>query len=497
MSLIRLIVLIAFGLTAGTASAQWRRAESPNFVVFSEGPENRLRERAKELEDFHWLLKTMTAATNRPASPNKLHVYVVDGKAELKTVRDMGRDVGGFYASSGEGIAAFVDKQGTGRNNIILFHEYAHHFMHQYFPTAYPAWYIEGFAEYYGTAKFAGRRVDIGNFDLSRLYAVTQQPWLPLERVLRAGPEGLDGPQGAAYYGQSWLIAHYFYSNPERQAALRRYLNAVRTSDPIAALQTATGMNLEQFTRELRTYIGRGSLMYRRMERAEPVPPPVTVTVLPATADDLILHQAALRIGLWRDDPAARLQRIRTAAARHPNDPYARRVLAHAEALHGDRAAALKLLEPLQEQSPNDAELMYLRGRLHLENAEQGDEWDTEAALARTWFGRAHKLDPNHFQTLYRYAQSQRKGRESISENTVNTLLLAQQLAPQVTEIRMNAAGLLIARGDLDLAADLLAPVIADPHDQALAAAARKMLESARSRGRPAPAAPAPAARAD
>jgi Flp pilus assembly protein TadD len=488
MSLIRLILLLAFGLAAGTASAQWRRAESPNFVVFSEGPENRLRERITELEDFHWLLKTMTGTSSQPASPAKLHVYVVNGKAELKAVQDLGRDVGGFYAASGEGIAAFVDKQGAGSNNIILFHEYAHHFMHQYLTSAYPAWYVEGFAEYFGTAKFAGRRVDIGNFDPGRIYAVTQQPWLPLERVLRAGPEGLDGPQGAAYYAQAWLLAHYFNSNRERQAALRRYLAAARTSDPVAALQTATGMNLEQFTRELRTYIGRGSIMYRRLERAEPAPPPVTVSVLPAAADDLILHQAALRIGLWRDEPAARLQRIRTAAARHPNDPFARRVLAHAEALHGDRAVALKLLEGLQEQAPSDVELMYLRGRLHLENAEKGDEWEKESALARNWFARAHKLDPNHFQTLYRYAQSQRQGAQAVSENTVNTLLLAQQLAPQVTEIRMNAAAILIARGDLDLAQDLLAPVIADPHDRSLAQAARKMLDAARARsGAPAP----------
>jgi len=484
MRLIRLLIMLAAAAWGVQAQAEWRRAESPNFVVFSEGPENRLRERVKELEDFHWLLKRMTEAAGRPDSPNKLHVYVVDGKQELKAVRDVGRDVAGFYFAGGEGIGAFVDKRGTGRSNIILFHEYAHHYMHQYFPTAYPAWYIEGFAEYFSTAKFAGRRVDIGNFDPGRVYAVTEQPWLPLERVLGAGPGGLPAEQTAAYYAQSWLMAHYFYSNPERQGALRRYLNAARRSDPIAALQTATGMTLEQFTRELRTYIGRGSIMYRRLERAEPAPPPVTVSVLSKAADDLMLHEAALRIGLDREEAPARLQRIRAAAARHPADPLARRVLAHAEMLHGDKAAALKLLEALQEQVPNDAELMYLRGRLHLEQAEQGKDWDKEAASARSWFARAHKLNPNHFQTLYRYAQSQRQGPEAVSENTINTLLLAQQLAPQVTEVRMNAAAALIARGDVDLARDLLAPVISDPHDRSLAEAARKMLAGARTRSR-------------
>jgi Flp pilus assembly protein TadD len=482
MTLIRLLIVLLSACASVPAAAEWRRAESPHFIVFSEGPEKKLRERVEELEDFHWLLRTVTNASSGRTSPNKLHVYVVDSKNELETIRSLGRDVAGFYWASGEGIAAVVNTRGKANNpNAILFHEYAHHYMLQHFPSAYPAWYIEGFAEYFSTAKLAGRRVDIGDFDPGRIYSITQLPWLPLERVLGGSPGGLTPEQTSAYYAQSWLITHYFYSNPERQAALRRYFAAIRTSDPIAALQTATGMDAERFTRELRSYIGRGSIQFRRLERAEPTPPPVTVSVLPRGADDLILHEAALRLGLMDKDIAPRLQLIRAAAARHPDDPFARRVLAHAELLHGDRAAALKILEALQQQTPDDAELLYLRGRLHLQNAEEGGgDWDKETALARAWFARAHKVDPNHFQTLYRNAQSLRQGREAVSENTINILLLAQQLAPQVQEIRMNAAAALIARGDVELARDLLAPVISDPHDRSLAEAARQMLNGAR-----------------
>ena len=43
---------------------------------------------------------------------------------------------------------------GVFTGQLVLFHEYAHHFMLQYAPAAYPAWYVEGFAEVVSTASF-------------------------------------------------------------------------------------------------------------------------------------------------------------------------------------------------------------------------------------------------------------------------------------------------------------------------------------------------------
>jgi hypothetical protein len=174
------------------------------------------------------------------------------------------------------------------------------------------------------------------------------------------------------------------------------------------------------------------------------------------------------------------VQAIRAVAQRNADDPFARRVLAHAEAVYGDAAAADRLLDALIADSPNDAELLYLKGMRHLRAAEEGEDWDGEARAARPWFVRAHRADANHFQTLYRYAQSLRSEQEFVSENTANVLLLAHQLAPQVTEIRMNAAAVVIGRGDVELAETLLGPLAADPHDRGLADAARQMIEQAR-----------------
>lgn len=475
------LTALAF-LGAAPAQAEWRRAESPNFVVYGTASESRLRERILLLEDFDRLLRFMTSVTAPPA-PNKLHVYIVDGSEDLQRLRPVGPHIAGFYTASPHGIAAFVDSEAAAGDNEVLFHEYAHHFMMQYAPRAYPAWYVEGFAEYFMTAEFGRNRIDIGKYSPGRAYSIVQGNWLPIERVLSGQPTGLTREGMSAFYAQSWLMVHYFYSTPERQASLQRYLAAVQSGDQGAALERTTGLSPETLNEELRNYIRRRRIQFRRMERdAAEAPPPVTVTALPRSANDLIVYEAALRIGIEEPNQAAYLQQIRTAAARHAEDPYARRVLAHAELLHGDPAAADRLLDPLLAAAPGDAELMYLKGLRHLIAAEQGEDWETEARIARSWFTRAHRVDENHFQTLYRFAQSMRRERDYVSENTSNVLVLAHQLAPQVAEIRMNAAMLLIARGQTADAERLLRPLADDPHDAALARAAQQLIERARSR---------------
>lgn len=488
-------VLIALVMSAMPAHAEWRRAESPNFVVVGNLSENALRQRILLLEDFDRLLRTLTAGEEEPA-PNKLHVYIVSGFDDLRVVQPtLPAGIAGFYAASDDGILAMVDGSNPDAGNEILFHEYAHHFMAQNFATLYPAWFVEGYAEYFATVRFTGRKIDIGRFSPGRLAAI-QGDWLPIDRILSSGPVDV-GQQGmSAYYAQSWLLTHYFYSNAERQAALRRLLAAQRTADPVAALRSATGFTPEAMTRELRTYIGHGSISYRQMERdASVAPPPVTVTTLPPSAGDLILYEAALRIGIRDENGPDYLQRIRTIAARYPDDPLAMRVLAHVELRFGDGAVADRLLDRLLAATPNDAELLFLKGMRWLVAAESDNPPERAAATARTWFGRAQRADQNQYQTLIRFAQSLRGEAAFRSDNTRNVMLLAHQLAPQVHSITLNAASLLITRHEYAEAIALLRPLVANPHDPGLARTARGMVERAEAGLRAAqpPETPAPA----
>ena len=480
-----LLFLVGLSLTA-PAAAEWRRAESPNFIVYSEGSESRLRERILLLEDFDRLLRNETSVTAPPAQ-NKLHVYILEDGSDLRAVRPMGTGVAGFYAATPHGVAAFVDASAEAGGNEILFHEYAHHFMWQYAPAAYPLWYSEGFAEYFSTARFTSRTISIGNRSEGRGYSLVLSDWLPAERILFGDMRRLSLEDRAQFYAQSWLMVHYFFSTPQRQAALRNYLTSVLRDGPSPeAFEAATGIAPDDMQSELRRYVGRGRITYVTYPRGSlQSPPPVTISRLPLAADDLILIEAALRIGLRDETQAATLERARAAAARHPSDPYAQRVLAHAEAVYGDAAAADRLLGGLLATTPADAELLYLRGMRHLRAAQEGEDWETHAAEARRWFTQAHAADGNHFQTLYGFVRSLQGSPELAAENTSNVMLLAHSLAPQVAEIRMNAAALLMNRGQFEPAEALLQPLAAMAHDASTAEAARRLLEQARARTRP------------
>ena len=107
------VAFLLFG--TGAARAEWRRAESPNFILYGDLSESALRQRILLLEDFDRLLRTLTAGEEEPA-PNRLHVYVFSGPAPLRIVRPgLPPAIAGFYAASDDGILAMIDGEQRGR----------------------------------------------------------------------------------------------------------------------------------------------------------------------------------------------------------------------------------------------------------------------------------------------------------------------------------------------------------------------------------------------
>ena len=216
-------------------------------------------------------------------------------------------------------------------------------------------------------------------------------------------------------------------------------------------------------------------------------PPPVTVTSLPASAGDMILAEAALRIGISEEMQQPTLQRVRAAAARYPDDPLAMRVLAHLELLYGDAAAADRLLDRLLAASPTNGELLYLKGLRWLTAANSEHPPEGAEAQARRWLERAQAADDTHFQTLYRLAESRRGDDDYVSASTGALLERAHMLAPQVPEITMNTAIMMMNLRRYDEAIRILRPLALSPHDEGLSAAAMQLMGQAQARRNRAP----------
>jgi hypothetical protein len=466
------------------ARAEWRRAESRSFIVYGTGSAAHLRARASQLEAFDGLLRAITG--NRAGPPTaKLTVYLASNGTELRRVSRVGRWVAGFYTASSDAIVAVVNESGDSGEyrDDVLFHEYAHHFMLQYFPAAYPTWYAEGFAEYVMTARIEPDRIEYGNYNSARAsWLADRQDWLPFNQILFANPAQLDGSR---FYAQSWLLVHYLLSDAGRQERFADYLRRLsRDEEPRAAFVAAFAMQPEALQRALDVYARR--ISYHRMDRAVRADAAeVAVTELPASANDLLLLEAALLVGVRERDRAEVLERIRRLALRH-NDPFARRVLARAEVLHGDGAVAERLLDELLAASPNDVDLLYLKGLRYLVAGRRDAAVRTEQfRRAQGLLARAHRANPNHVPTLYAYAESLSPRERFVTENTQNILLLANHLAPQVAAIRLSAAHMLLLRGDYAQAEALLLPLANSTHSQGAAERSKALLSLARARQRP------------
>ena len=479
-----LLILMFF---AYPAHAAWLRAETPHFVIYGQSNEERLRSQALLLEDYHVLLRQLTGAPD-DLSPRKLEIFMVRGREQMNRIRRVGASVGGFYVADPGGMLAVADESGREdwmSNNEILLHEYAHHFMLQHFPAAYPGWYVEGFAEYMATARLADDTIEFGRQNLIRAsWLADRSGWLPLDRVLFGDRSRMTGAEVQKFYAQSWLTVHYLMRDAERRRHLSAYLVAVaRGDDPRASFAAIFGITASRLQRDISAYGSSREMTFSRATRGSArAPVEVRVTRLPAASEELLLLRAAMSRGQYGTAPGF-LARVRREAASHADDPFARRVLAMAEAYYGDGATADVLLDGLLERAPDDVELLYLKGVRYLREGrfDEANRIDL-FRQAQRHFVRAHRADEDHYPTLYRYAESLSLETSFLSDNTQNVLLLAGQLAPQVGEISLSTANLLIRRGEFGRAEEMLAPLTTSAHRGRIAQTAAALLEKAQAR---------------
>ena len=82
--------------------------------------------------------------------------------------------------------------------------------MAQYFPNAYPVWYQEGFAEYFGATVFnRDGTIDVGRIQMPRLPALSRGAWLSSQQLMNGTVEQLPTYQWDQFYAQGWLLTHY------------------------------------------------------------------------------------------------------------------------------------------------------------------------------------------------------------------------------------------------------------------------------------------------
>lgn len=480
-NIVRLVaVTVALALASvAQAAPAWLKAETPRFTIYSMGSERDLRNYAERVELMDAVFWEVYGLQRPPPSPRKLPIYLVDKPATLRQVAPFLNDnVVGFYSSGRDAVFAMGLAQDG--NDYVLLHEYAHHLMLQNFPYGYPAWLVEGYAEYFMGTTIEDSSIKVGFAPRGRSYELNSQLWFPWETILTKRVSDIPPGRASLFYAQSWLLTHYLMSNPERSKQLQAYLTAVgQGQESVAAMEAATGMKTEAWDRRLRTY-GGGQMPYMQFKKSQFEKTTAEISRLPAGAADLLLDDHHVRSEVADEKKAPLLASIREKAARYPDDAFAQLALARAEIRIGDAEAGGSRLKTYMTAHPNDVEALALEADRLMD---LGDKTPARQAELYTQAGNilvaAFRLNPSRYQTLAAFARSRRGEANYPSDNTMTALLTALKLAPQVSENRLLAAEGLIKRSRQRDAIMVLSPLANSPHEDALSKKAREMMAEA------------------
>lgn len=486
----RYACLLALLLLPGPAFATWYEARTQHFIVLSDGSRSQAEGFATRLERFDQILRMNTGnETVQPGLP--LRVVLRRNAREVQELTWWaGKSVVGFYTAGLRGAVAVVDRSAAQSEydvagETVLYHEYAHHFMRQYSPFAYPVWYSEGFAEYHSTALFRGNGdVDLGRPAMVRAPSLAMEKWLPLDKLLKMTMSGEGRREVQMLYAQGWLLTHMLSSDDAGRRQLNAYLSALGTGSSVdAAWEGAFGKTIAESDKDLRDYYDRlrtKGFSIRRYYAPKLEVSPVAVRELSEAEAASIELDIRLRDDVRAEDRDALWAEAQALVQRFPQDGYVLTLAAEA-ALATDRFAdARQLADRAVAVDANAQRAMVVRGASVLEPLLADSEVvDSDVVEARRWIVRANRLNPDDpMALLYNYL-SYTVRRIEPTDTALDGLRVAHAVLPQSSRVTLTLGSALLTRNLVPEARRVLSPLAYAPHESGASDTARGMLESA------------------
>lgn len=476
-------------LAAATpAAAAWQEASSKHFVVYSDDSPERVAAFTTKLEKFDKAVRVLRGLPDPAVSPEaRVFVYVVPGVSAVGRLAGSS-NVAGFYIPRASQSVAFVPRRSTDDDLnalTILLHEYTHHLMFSTWGGAvFPAWMVEGFAEFHATARFKpDGSVLLGAPPQYRAYGIFDYQRLPATKLLTSRADLSDPLQTQIFYGRAWLLTHYLSMDAERRKQLSAYIVALNKGVPAADAAKLLG-DARQLDRQLNAYGGRSTTAVFALPADKLAIEPVRVRALSPGAAAVMPARIASVRGVDAKTAPGVAALARRAAAPYPNDPAAQNVLAEAEHDAGEWDASEAAAARALAADPRSIHaLMYAglarAGALRAAKSTDPAKW----AAVRGWFSRANRLDPEYAWPLEMFYQASLESGRAPSDNAQDGLLYAHALAPFDADLGFMSAYVLLKRDRAGEAETVLKPIAYNPHGGAQAEAATAFLTAIRDKG--------------
>ncbi|WP_443751092.1 hypothetical protein [Asticcacaulis solisilvae] len=427
---------------------KWVRAESQHFVVYSDAARPDVELVMTKMERFWLTLRAFSHADiDAPADAPKQVLYYLADEQALGLVDPQDPDYAiGLYTSCADAQAGFgvhmyyaeqpklaLEKRPENEGLSYIYQAYARDFFRRHATANTPLWFVEGYAQYFSTARFDGNQIIVGMAPnalgtlLQRLGAGYMYS-LDYADVLVGNDNEGTNQAGAAgirneFEARSWVLTHWILSNKDNLKKFQAYLQAVGDGqDRVKAFKAAFDLTPGQLNHILWAYVRKLEALKLSVKTVPDAD--ISVAQMPVSAEHLLMTEAALKACPSDARGQDLLKTARDEAAKYPGDAYARTVLARAEAGFGDAAQAKTILDGLIAASTQDAELYALKGKALLRS---GAAKDAVAA-----FDKAGSLDPKSPAIAYDFSRAEAEVMGGFDTDSANAAVIAYLSAPQV-----------------------------------------------------------------
>lgn len=276
-NLVIALALVAAGdLTAAlsypSTKEKWVTVTSGEFQIFSNASERETRKIVTALTQMREAIGKLTMLNVRSQIP--VYVYLFRDGRSFGPYRDaifQRRDanVTGVFLSTDDAkfIALRADVETV---DSVVFHELTHYFLDNT-ASGLPTWFGEGMAEYYSTFSSYGDHVNIGAPVADHLMTLRENlmPLASLFTVDIRSSEYNEGRRQGIFYAQSWALVHYLMQGGRGRQLGQFVMLASKGTPPEEAFRSAFETGYSQLEEELRRYVNRRVMQYRRYSLEE------------------------------------------------------------------------------------------------------------------------------------------------------------------------------------------------------------------------------------
>ncbi|HEY6643329.1 hypothetical protein [Povalibacter sp.] len=474
-------------LWVATAKAEWLEVSGDHFVIYSDQSEKVVTRFAERLERFHGAMAHLfVKSQNKPGPSNRVTVFVVSSSAKVRKVTGtQNRFVSGIYIPRAGSSVAVIPRIGGASTyelsgETILYHEYAHHFMIAGLTDrTYPRWFTEGFAEFFAGVRFKDDgSVLLGAPATHRFAELVYAPEVPILRFL-----DFDGGASEkkftydSFYGQSWLLFHYLQMGSGRKGQLSEYQRLLATGR--SALQAAEGAfgDFTQLEKDMDAYMRQRRINVINIDGAGLTIAPITVRKLRPGEAAMMPIMIESKVGVSREEALGLVPDARKVAALHRDDPAVLSALAEAEFDAGNDDAAIAAADAALAIDPKNINAHLQKGYALANKVESGvlpkESWKD----VRGQFIKANAAENDHPVPLVRFYLSYLNQGERPTENAIDGLEWAMQLAPFDASLRWLVAQQMISDERYQDAIQVLGPLAYSPHPGEYTDVARELLK--------------------